>query len=63
MRQKKCKNKKCQRLLPEQYKHKLCENCRNKRINTIKDVGKGAATLAAIAVAFVTRGKINLKRD
>lgn len=25
-----CKNKKCQKVLPEGYKHRYCEACRNK---------------------------------
>ena len=40
--EKKCKNKKCQRSLPEGYKHKYCENCRNEQVKRIKDTGKAA---------------------
>ncbi len=63
---KKCKNKKCQRSLPEGYKHRYCENCRNERIKTIKDAGKAALGLVVLvggtALTIVTRGKINLKK-
>ena len=39
--EKKCKNKKCQRILPEGYKHKDWENCRNEQAETIKTTLKG----------------------
>ena len=38
MQVKRCK--KCNRYLPEGYKHKYCENCRNEKIKKIKDGGK-----------------------
>lgn len=61
-----CKNKKCQKVLPVGYKHKYCEACRNKYVQTTKNVlkglGAGAATVAGIAVVVVTGGKINLKK-
>lgn len=60
--EKKCKNKKCQRPLPEGYKHKYCENCRNERTKLFKDVGKTAGGLAVFALAIITNGKINPKR-
>ena len=40
MEQKKCKNKKCQRPLPEGYKYKYCESCRNMRTEHIRILGK-----------------------
>ena len=52
METKKCKNKKCQRPLPKEYKYKYCENCRNEQVNSvkkiIKDVGSGVLVLRAI---------------
>ena len=52
METKKCKNKKCQRPLPKEYKYKYCENCRNEQVNSvkqiIKDVGSGVLDLGAI---------------
>ena len=52
METKKCKNKKCQRPLPKEYKYKYCENCRNEQVNSvkkiIKDVGSGVLVLGAI---------------
>lgn len=66
----KCKNKKCQRALPEGYKHKYCENCRNEHVKKIKDAGKAVAgTVAGVAVivggtalTILTNGKINPKK-
>lgn len=57
--------KKCKRSLPEASKPKLCENCRGKRAQSIKDAGKTAlavgGTVLSLALVVVTRGKINLK--
>lgn len=57
----KCKNKKCQRPLPEGYKHKHCENCRNEHVKRIKDAGKTALGVAVFiggtALTIVTKGK------
>ena len=63
--EKKCKNKKCQRPLPDGYKHKYCENCRNEHAQKAKNFGKGAlgvvATAGSIALAIITKGKIDPK--
>lgn len=54
----KCKNKKCQRPLPEGYKHKYCENCRNEQAEKVKDGLKAGAVMALGTVIFVvTKGK------
>jgi hypothetical protein len=57
--------KKCKRPLPEGTKAKLCENCRGKRVQIIKDAGAAAlvvgGTVASLALFVVTRGKINLR--
>lgn len=62
--EKKCKNKKCQRILPEGYKHKYCENCRNEQAQRVKNFGKGALGIAVVIggtiVTVATKGKINL---
>ncbi len=59
--EKKCKNKKCQRPLPEGYKYKHCENCRNERIKRIKDTGKTALGVLVLvggtALTIATKGK------
>lgn len=31
-----CKNKNCQKILPEGYKHKYCEACRNQHAHVVK---------------------------
>lgn len=43
MSQKLCKNKKCQRPLPEGYKYKYCEHCRSERAQQIKKSWKSGA--------------------
>lgn len=62
MELRKCKNKKCQRPLPEEYKHKYCENCRNEQVKRIKDAGKAVAGVAVFALTIVTKGRINPKK-
>ena len=47
-----CKNKKCQRPLPANYKHNYCESCRNQHAQTAKNVLKGIA-VGATTVASV----------
>ena len=61
---KKCKNKECTRLLPEGYKHRYCENCRNIHIKQIKDTGKAALGVVVLAggtlLSFLMKGKKKL---
>lgn len=58
-----CKNKKCQKVLPEGYKHRYCEACRNKHAQTTKNVlkaiGAGVTTVASVAIVIVTGEKNN----
>lgn len=67
MENKICKNKKCPKLLPEGYKHRYCEACRNKYADKFKKTGKGivkiAGTVASIALVVVTKGKIDSKNS
>ena len=58
---KKCKNKKCQRSLPEGYKHRHCENCRNKHAKRIKDIGKAALGMAVL-IGGTLAGRTTLKK-
>ena len=55
------KCKKCGRTMPDKAKSKICENCRGKRAQLLKDVGKGAAAVGALAlsvvVTVITKGK------
>ena len=47
--------------MPDKEKSKICENCKGKRVQLLKNVGKGAAavgTLVASVVAIVlTKGR------
>lgn len=45
--------KKCQKPLPEGYKHKKCEFCRNAQVQSVKNGLKTAAGVASAAVCFV----------
>jgi len=56
---KKCKNKKCQRTLPEGYKHRYCENCRNEHTKRVKDIGKAALGMAVLMGTVVAGKKAN----
>ena len=62
--EKKGKNKKCQRILPDGYKHKYRENCRNEQAQKVKNFGKGALGVAVFIggtiVTVATKGKIKL---
>ena len=56
--EKKCKNKKCQRILPEGYKYKYCENCRNEQAGKTKNgIKLGVSILGSAALFIVTKGK------
>ena len=61
MEKKICKNKKCQRFLPEGYKHKYCENCIAKQAGGVKKTLKGAVgvvgTIGSIVLFVATKGK------
>ena len=58
--------KKCHKPLPEGYKHKKCEACRNAQVQGVKNGLKATAgavgTIASIAVVIVTKGKVNPKK-
>lgn len=49
-----CKNKKCMKPLPDGYKHKYCESCRNRYIqrgkNILKGIGSAACTVVVTAI-------------
>ena len=60
--ERKCKNKKCQKILPEDYKYKYCEHCRNKRSDTLKQVRNVAGGLLVVALTVVTKGNFKPKK-
>ena len=65
-KQRVCKNKKCQKPLPDGYKHKYCEACRNNQAHTAKNIGKGAlavlVTAGGLIASAITAGRINPKK-
>lgn len=62
MENKVCKNKKCLKPLPNEYKHKYCEACRNQHAQKVKNGLKTVGTVTCFAVTIVTAGKINPKK-
>lgn len=58
--------KKCQKPLPEGYKPKKCEACRNAQVQSVKNGLKATAgaagAIASIVVVIVTKGKVNPKK-
>lgn len=57
--------KKCKRPLPEGSKYKYCENCRGKRAQAVKELGRAAlaigGTVLSLVLVVVTKGKIKPK--
>ena len=58
----KCKNKKCQRELPEDYKHRYCEHCRNKFAKRTKDGIKAIGGVGGLALLVLTKGRLGSKK-
>lgn len=58
--------KKCQKPLPEGYKHKKYESCRNVQVQGVKNGLKAvvgvAGAVASFAVVVVIKGKVNPKK-
>jgi len=52
--------------LPDGYKYKYCEACRNRQAQTVKEVlkgvGVGAGTVVTVAITLATRGRFNIKK-
>lgn len=52
--------------LPDGYKHKKCESCRNEQVQGVKNGLRAvvgiAGAVASSAVVVVTKGKINPKK-
>lgn len=65
--ERKCKNNKCQRHLPDGYKHRYCESCRNEQVKLIKETLKATLGVVALvgstALTIATKGKINPKKQ
>ena len=56
---KRCKNKECNKILPEGYKYKYCESCMNKKAHNARNIL--GATLG-IALAIITAGHFKGKK-
>lgn len=58
--------KKCQKPLPDGYKHRKCESCRNEQVQSVKNGLKAtmgvASVVASFAIVVETKGKINPKK-
>lgn len=56
--------KKCQKPLPEGYKHKKCESCRNAQVQDVKNGLKAVArVVGVVAVVWsLQKGKVNPKK-
>ena len=54
----------CHKPLPDGYRHKKCESCRNKTIQNIKTCGSAFLSIAVFAgstvIALATKGGVNL---
>lgn len=50
---KRCKNKKCNKVLPDEYKHKYCESCMNKQAHTAKNI---LGTTLGLVLCVITLG-------
>ena len=57
----KCKNKKCQKILPEGYKYKYCEACQIQKVKHFKDTGKAVLScvgiVSIVVIVAMTKGK------
>lgn len=60
-----CTCKKCHRPLPDGYKYKKCESCRNHASQKFKTgltvAGGIVASAASVVVVIVTKGKVKPK--
>ena len=53
-----CKNKHCQKVLPENYKYKYCEACRNMNAQKVKHAGEIVVGVFSVVVSVITGKKI-----
>ena len=61
MENKVCKNKNCMKPLPEGYKHKYCEACRNRQAQKVKNGFKTAAGIVGTVAGAVMACKATTK--
>lgn len=60
--ERKCRKRKCQRSLPDGYKHKYCENCRNNHVKQLKNVFYSCLAFGSTVIAIATKGRSNTKK-
>ena len=56
--ERKCKNKECNKVLPDDYKYKCCQSCMNKNAHAAKNI---LGTTLGIALFIVTLGRFGKK--
>lgn len=56
--EKRCKNKKCNKILPNGYKHKYCEACMNNQTHKAKGI---LGAVLSVAIVFITKGALGKK--
>ena len=57
--QRRCKNKECNKILPDGYKYKYCESCMNKKAHNAKNI---LATTLGVAAFVLTLGHFGRKK-
>ena len=58
---KKCKNKECQKIMPEGCKYKYCEACRGKRAEGVMSGLKVVGICGSIILCVATKGHVSKK--
>ena len=53
--EKRCK--KCKKVIPDNYKYKQCEHCRNERNDKLKKVGGNLLSVGLVAITVISGGK------
>lgn len=57
MEVKRCRNPKCQKVLPEGYRHKYCEHCRTEHASQLKLLCAPVLSIVGVMVAAVVKKK------
>lgn len=57
--EKRCKNKECNKVLPDGYRHKYCESCMNKKAHNAKNI---LGTTLAIGLFIITAGHFGRRK-
>jgi hypothetical protein len=57
MEVKRCRNPKCQKVLPEGYRHKYCEHCRTEHASQLKLLCAPVLSIVGVMAAAVVKKK------